>query len=160
MKLPQDEKYGRLTTPEIYEAYKEYIATGLYPYLDNVTAFVADKYGVQDTKQLKHELYIAGSMYKLEQMVNLENELKAKGFTPITEFELKAGQKIILQGKDKVLRVSNPDGNGNIFGFEPRHTRTGYNLTAKRYEHSAYEKAKQEGQLGMRGEAVVMVKEA
>lgn len=164
MKIPQDGKgwLSRNTTPEIYRAYKEYMATGQYPYIENVTNWIASKYGVadEDKEQLGHEVYVASSMYRLEEMVNLENELSGKGFVPITEFELVPGQKIILQGKDKPLRVSNPDGNGHIFGFEPRHTRSGYNLTAKRYEHSAYEKAKTEGRLGMRGEKVVMVKQA
>lgn len=159
MNLPQDQSFRRLTTPEIYKAYKEFIATGKYPYLDAVTDFVASKYSIEDTEQLKHELYIASSMFRLEQMVNLENELKDLGFTPITEFEFKQGQKIILQGVDRPLRVTK-DGSGDWFSFPPRHTRSGYNLTARIYEHAAYNKAKTEGQLGMRGEKVVMVREA
>lgn len=161
MKLPTDEDFRRNTTPEVYEAYKEYLKTGNYPYLDNVTDWIADKYGVgeQDKKQLHHEVYIASSMYRLEKMVNLENELKEKGFTPITEFDFKDGDKIILQGRETPLRIRR-DSAEHWFGFPPKHSRTGVNLSLKMYEHKAYERAKTLGRLNMAGEAVIMVKEA
>lgn len=162
MNIPKDGDgwLRRNTTPEIYKAYKEYVATGEYPYTAKVTDWIADKYGVSDSdkEQLSHEVYVASSMYRLEQMQEQENELKGKGFTPITEFDFKEGEKIILQGIDKPLRVIK-DAEGRYFGMPPRNSRKGYLLDSKKYEHSAYEKAKTEGRLGMRGEKVNMVKE-
>jgi len=149
---------NRKTTPEIYEAYKEYMKTGDYPYTAKVTDWIADKYGVaeEDKKQLGHEVYLAADMYRVEEMIALEQELLGKGFTPITKFELKEGEKIILQGCDEPLRLSKDE--LGWFGFPPKHTRRGVRLEDKIRDHQAYEKAKEDGRTHMQGEAVRMVK--
>lgn len=159
MKLPTDKGFNRTTTPELYAAYKDYIQTGKYPYLDDVTEYIASKYSIADKEQLRHEMYLASSMYSVERNQALEQELRGLGFTPITDWQFREGQKIIVQGITTPLRVVK-DGNGGWFGFPPRHKRTGYNLTAKLQQHNAYLQDVKDGREGMRGGKVVMVKEA
>ena len=156
MKLPTDESFNRVTTDEIYQAYGEFMQTGDYPYTATVVDWIADKYGVEDKKQLGHEVYLAADMYRVEEMIALEQELLGKGFTPITKFELKEGDKIILQGHDEPLRLSKDE--LGWFGFPPKHTRRGVRLEDKIRDHQAYEKAKEDGRTHMQGEAVRMVK--
>jgi len=158
VQLPTTNWLKRNTTQELYNAYKEFMTTGKYPYLQDVTDFVAEKYNIADKEQLHHEMYVASSMYRLEQMEDVEKELKDKGFTPITEFDFEVGQKVILQGDIRPLRIKK-DADGKLFAMPPRMSRRGYSIEAKKYEHSAYERAKQDGRMGMRGEKVNMVKE-
>lgn len=156
-----DQSFDRTTRHDIYEMYIQYVNTGKYPYLDAVVQYMVDlKPGFPEElrKQLHHEVYLASDQYHVEKMVKQEQELTAQGFTPITEIELSEGKKIMLYGHDKPLRIVK-DARGEWFGFPPRHTRSGVNISMRLFEHSAYERAKIDKRTHMQGEKVNMVKE-
>jgi hypothetical protein len=71
--------------PEILTAYKEYVATGKYPYLSDVDAFAVEKYKLPPScaEALHHQSYLASQEYRREAAEETKKGLVNAGWIEI-----------------------------------------------------------------------------
>lgn len=126
-----DHGFKRDTSPDIYQAYCEYVSTGQYPYLTSVMKYIVDKFALNvDMRKLEHEVYLASGMFAKEKQRKRGEELLSDGYYPAREDVAEDGKHYMLvlkSGKTVKVRCRVDDVNG-VFFFPPRHSRTGYSL--------------------------------
>ena len=97
--------------PEILTAYKEYVATGGYPYLSKVDAFIVEKHSLPTTcaEALHHQTYLASQEYVRQRTEETKKGLIADGWI---EINLQTWADVPTTGRAE-LRLDNSD---DMFG--------------------------------------------
>lgn len=104
------DKGGAGTHPAIYAHYLAYLETGLYPYIADVQAYIAERvpglpaidrhkpYNEQPglLKQLGTEIYVASNCYRADMERSRAAELQACGYVPLEAAEIVAGRRYSL----------------------------------------------------------------
>lgn len=164
--------FGRRALPLVYEGYKEFRATGKYPYNADVVQFIVEKHGLPKTPNgrydhdalvsfgdpvllnLQHEEYLAGKDWELDQLIEQEQKEFAAGLVPITSVEPVEGMRITY--KDTMYRLK-PATHGRWAMLAPRKRTHGVSFDALVDYQRAYERAKASG-VAENQMRVVMVK--
>lgn len=136
-------RYNQNSMPEVYAYYKEYIASGKYPYLRSVVEYVLTKEQivVELHKYLETEVYLASIQYYKEEKTIYAEKMIADGWRPLTKTifleALNKAQKLEViadtQGAILTIRMHHifkpfVDDNNTYFLLKPRATRKGYPL--------------------------------
>ena len=161
--------------------YREFVATGEYPYLDAVVAQIATKHGIGEAPfhhqaihdrgdalliALHTEVYIASGQHRVEKMEQQERELAEAGWLPITELVPAEGMRIKLpDGKTYRLApcqgATVPGGREADWALLPPRKRThGVSLNGLVRQHRAYMESVELRQTEMNDPAVRMFKVA
>ena len=139
-------EFDRPAVPAVYHEYELFMETGRYPYLDDVIATIADKYGFPNPGQhsvLGHEVYLASGQYRVTQMADRERLLAEQGFKPITDLDPVEGRRIELDDGVTYRLVPTP----TDWCLLPPRTRTnGLSLRGLTAQHDAYLLAREVGQ--------------
>jgi hypothetical protein len=133
-----DQSYRRKPIGGVYELYKQYVATGQYPYLDDVTDWIAELYSIPADlhKQLHHEIYLASKEAEEDTTMRRAEDMRAKGYVRATTENIAEGKRYLLvrysegilgaglQPEEKVRCVLDAD--HRLFLMPTRNTRRGY----------------------------------
>lgn len=170
--------FHRRAVASVFNEYVAFMATGAYPYNDEVVTRIALAYRVGEhawgprqrfhhqavadlgeplLRKLHREVYLASGEWKVAEMRATEASLALDGYRPITEFVPTDGAKIMLHDKPVPLRCK-PANRGDWALLPPRARTNGISLNALVAAHNAYEAAVTEGQTRMNGPRVVMFK--
>jgi hypothetical protein len=135
--------YHQNAMPEVYEYYKQFVATGKYPYLAEVEAFILTKETIDSElkRYLETEVYLASSQFREEKRIDHKAKMLLDGWLELTKevviAESKNGNKIRVNADvDGMLSTSNIenvykpviDNNGWPYLMKTRATRKGYPL--------------------------------
>ena len=161
-----DHKSDRPAVPSVFAEYAEFMATGKYPYIESVADFICSRHDIPDElavnsnrrrdcgTKLSHEVYLASGQWHLREMVEQEKRLIAEGYTPITDIDPKAGQRIRLARNGIVYKMVPTERDTCL--LPPRARTNGISLTGLQSRHQAFLRAKERGQTAMDGPEVVM----
>jgi hypothetical protein len=140
-------EFCRPAVPAVYHEYELFMETGRYPYLDDVIATIAEKYGLPNPGQhsvLGHEVYLASGEYRVKEMADRERLLAEQGYKPITDLVLTEGVCIELSDGVTYRLVHTPRHDWCL--LPPRKRSRGLSLRALTAQHHAYLLAREEGQ--------------
>jgi hypothetical protein len=167
-----DNRFDRCAVPTVYEEYQVFLATGRYPYNDEVAKWIGERAGVPTlpyhnapgwglngdwTNQLHHEIFLASRQRDVAAMVTKEAEALAQGFRPILELVPSEGRRIIFpDGKVYRLKAAS---NGDWALMAPRTRSWGISLKQLVERHQAFLTAKERGYPRHNSPSVVTYKE-
>jgi hypothetical protein len=122
----------------VFNKYVEYIKSGQYPYLENVTDFILKEHPITNREALKTQVYMASCLYSEIKERELGEKMKSDGWQVlnIKSIEPFTGEKIKLfrrsdsilgnSEKEMICRVvRTPD---DVALFPPRCSRKGYSV--------------------------------
>ena len=133
--------YNQNALLEVYAYYKEYLATGKYPYTRMVAEYIQQKESIDNSllKHLETQVYLASKQHKAEQDKQYEKEMICNGWerlTPLTiEREYKNHNKIEVSAtimgaifSSQLTGIFKPfvNDNGDCYIMKLRATRKGY----------------------------------
>lgn len=153
-----DSKFDRCAVPTVYEEYQAFLATGRYPYNDEVAKWIGERAGVPTlpyhnapgwglngdwTNQLHHEIFLSSRQHDVAKMIDRETNELGRGYRPITELEPSEGRRIIFPD-GKVYRLKAAP-NGDWALMEPRKRAWGISLKQLVGRYQAFLDAKERG---------------
>jgi hypothetical protein len=128
------------THPEIYRLYKEYVASGRYPYLDDVQIWITDQLpelppfdrsagGHQQTnpvqRQLQSEIYVASCHFRAEREQEERETLAVEGWLPVADATVEPDRMYLLRrGTGDPVQVRPVFRGDTLWGFLPPRKRT------------------------------------
>lgn len=166
-----DSKFDRCAVPTVYDEYLAFLATGRYPYNDEVAKWIGERAGVPTlpyhnapgwgngdwTKQLHHEIFLASRQHSLANLVARETDELAQGYRPITELVPSEGRRIEL-ADGRVCRIKRAINGGWVL-MEPRKRVLGISLRGLVGRHQAFLDGKERGYTKADAPSVVTYKD-
>jgi hypothetical protein len=102
-------RYQLPVKPSIYRLYKEYVATGKFPYLREVAEWIESQLkpielDEASKENLRTEIHICAQQYRKEEEAQRQSELAKSGYLPLTvEAVQQAGKRnmeVIIRGEN------------------------------------------------------------
>lgn len=134
-----DMEFGREPVAGICHWYKEYVASGSFPYIDNVALNISERFSIDETllRQLKHEVYLASKQVHKDKDMMRASSMMSQGFIRATTQDMVEGKLYILRRyvsgifgeqltPETKVRCKKVGADGRYLLMPPRHTRTGY----------------------------------
>lgn len=174
-----DRKFHRPACPSVFNEYVAFMATGKYPYIDEVVTRIALAYRVAESswgpnqkfhhqavadlgepllRQLHHEVYLASGEWRVAEMFAQEMSLALDGYRPIIDLVPAIGARIEIAGQRGPLRLASAPRDDWAM-LEPRKRTNGWSLNGAMQKHRAYLSALADGSPSMNGPAVIMYRE-
>jgi hypothetical protein len=141
--------YRRPAVPTVDALAREFVATGAYPYNDDVKAFILARINAPDAstepdfeRKLDTQIYLASKTRHVREMSERADAARADGYVPITDLEPTRTTRIKLHGREGVYRMRPANNAMGDWVLLPKGARThGISLHGLRMAHIAFETA-------------------
>lgn len=85
----KNDRYQQPVKPSIYRLYKEYIASGQYPYIESVAKWIEGQLAPIELdaaaqKNLRTEVYICSQQHRKDEEAARQSDLAQQGYKPLT----------------------------------------------------------------------------
>lgn len=126
----------------IYEAYKQYVNAGNYPYVQQVADYLQKTYDIDEryAKKLYHEAYLCNQQARKDKDLARAKDMMDKGYVKATRESLEKGRVYMMSRYDDGMFTSGLkedikvrcaiDADNRVFLMPMRNTRRGYVLSA------------------------------
>lgn len=135
-----DEGFDREPNAGIYNAYKQYVEAGNYPYVQATADYLMTTYNVDEdlAKAMYHEVYLCNQQARKDKTLARAKDMQDKGYFKATRESLEKGKTYMLSRytdgmfntglhDDEKVRCT-IDADNHVFLMPMRNTRRGYML--------------------------------